>query len=94
MKSKLENRNPNGLLPTKIIKRQTVVLQSRFDQSIIYNIPEKLEYKLFTRLNFLRAKSSEIKLTSVEKCYEQYIIVKGKYSLDDFKTIEYNPRSR
>jgi hypothetical protein len=87
---KLENRNPNNILPTKMIKRQTVVLKSRFDQPIINKIAEKLKKKLFTRVNFLKSKSSEIKLTSVEKYYEQYLIVKGKYTLDHCKKLEYN----
>ncbi len=90
MKSKLEHRNPNDILPTKMIKRQTVVLKSRFDHLAIDEIAEKLKEKLFTRFNFLKFKSSEIKLTSVEKYYEQYLIVKGKYSLEHCKKFEYN----
>jgi predicted acyltransferase (DUF342 family) len=86
----LENRNPENILPTKMVKRQTIILKSRFDQSVINQIAEKLKDKLFTRINFLKSKFSEIKLISVEKYYEEYLIIKGKYSLDHCKKLEYN----
>ena len=72
-----------------MVKRKTIVLKPRFDQPVIDLVAEKLKDKLFTRIGFLKPKPSEVQLTSVEKYYEQYLIVKGKYSLDHYKPLVY-----
>jgi hypothetical protein len=73
-----------------MVKRKTVILKSRFNQTVISQIAEKLKGKLFNRIGFLKSKSSKIKLISIEKYYEQYLVIKGKYSLDHCKKLEYN----
>jgi hypothetical protein len=83
-------RSPNNILPINMVRRKTIVLKPRFDQTIINQTGEKLKDKLFTRMGFLKYKSSEIKLTSVEKYYDQYLIIKGKYSIDHCKKLVYN----
>jgi len=43
---------------------------------------EKVKDKFFVRLGFLKPKPEEIRLISVDKYYEPYIVVGGKYAID------------
>jgi len=43
---------------------------------------EKVKGKFFVRLGFLKPKPEEIRLISVDKYYEPYIVVGGKYAID------------
>jgi predicted acyltransferase (DUF342 family) len=83
------NKSSKRILPTKIAERKSIVLKPRFDEDAIILLSEKLIKKLFTRMGFLRPKPSELKLTAVEKYYEQYLLVKGKYFLDHCKSLVY-----
>ena len=90
MNQKLQhNESSSRILPTNMVKRKTIVLKPRFDQPVIDLVAEKLKDKLFTRIGFIKPKPSVVQLTSVEKYYEQYLIVKGKYSLDHYKPLVY-----
>jgi hypothetical protein len=84
-----EAHTRDRILPTKMVKRKTVVLKPRFDKTIINLVAEKLRERLFTRRGFIRHKDSEIQLISIEKFYEQYLTVKGKYSIDHYKSLVY-----
>ena len=85
----VEAHTRDRILPTKMVKRKTVVLKPRFDKTIINLVAEKLRDKLFTRRGFIRRKGSEVQLISIEKYYEQYLAVKGKYSIDHYKSLVY-----
>jgi len=43
---------------------------------------EKVKGKFFTRLRFLKPKPEEIRLISIDKYYEPYVLVSGKYAID------------
>jgi predicted acyltransferase (DUF342 family) len=77
------------ILPTNMVKRKTVVLKPRFDKNIIKLVAEKLKDKLFTRRRFFIHKASEVQLTSIEKYYEQFLVARGKYSVDHYKPLFY-----
>jgi hypothetical protein len=77
------------IIPTKMVRRKTVILKPRFDKTIISLVGEKLRDKLFTRRGFIRRKASEVQLTSIEKYYEQFLVVQGKYSVDHYKSLFY-----
>jgi hypothetical protein len=77
------------ILPTKMVKRKIAILKPRFDKTIINLVAEKLREELFARRGFIRRKNSELQLISIEKYYEQYLVVKGKYSLDHYKSLFY-----
>jgi len=80
------------ILPTNMVKRKTIVLKPRFDENVINFLAEKLIEKLFNRMGIFRPKPSELKLTSVEKYYERYLVVRGKYFVDHCKSLVYNLR--
>ena len=75
----------NTILTTKIAKRETIVLRSRLDTIKVKLLEEKLKSKLFTKVGFLKLKSEEVQLISVDKYYEPYIVVGGKYAIDYHK---------
>lgn len=69
-------------LPQKIVDRKIIVLKSRLDPTMARLLGEKVKGKFFVRLGFLKPKPEEILLISVDKFYEPYIIVGGKYAID------------
>lgn len=69
-----------AILPQKIIDRKTIVLKSRFNSITAKLMCEKMKYIMFASLGF--SKPEEMKLISVGKFYEPYLIVGGKYSID------------
>lgn len=79
-----------NILPTKMVKRNIVILKPSFDQKILDEIANRLKAKLFTRLKFFKLNSSKIKLLSTEKYYRQYLIIKGKYAIDHCRKFERN----
>ena len=72
-------------LPQKIVNRKIVILKSRLDPTMVRLLGEKVKGKFFVRLGFLKPKPEEIQLISVDKFYEPYIIVGGKYAVDYYK---------
>ena len=69
-------------LPQKIVNRKIVVLKSRIDPTMARLLGEKIKGKFFVRLRFLKPKPEEIRLIAVDKYYEPYIVVGGKYAID------------
>jgi predicted acyltransferase (DUF342 family) len=45
-------------------------------------LEEKLKSRLFAKIGFLKPKSEEVRLITVDKYYEPYIVVGGKYAID------------
>ncbi len=73
------------ILITKTVNRETIILRSRLDTIKVKLLEEKLKSKLFARVGFLKPKSEEVQLISVDKYYEPYIVVGGKYAIDYHK---------
>ena len=69
-------------LPQKIVDRRIIFLKSRLDPTMARLLGEKVKRKFFTRLPFLKPKHEEIRLISIDKYYEPYIVVSGKYAID------------
>ena len=72
--------NEIAVLPQKIIDRKTIVLKSRFNSTTAKLMCEKMKDIMFASLGF--SKPEEMRLISVGKFYEPYLIVGGKYSID------------
>lgn len=78
------------ILPTNMSRRINIILKSRYDETVIKLLAEKLKEMIFPRKGFHKPKVSDVELISVEKEYEQYLIIKGKYSIDHCKSLIYN----
>lgn len=69
-------------VPERIVERRIIVFKSHLDLSAIRSTAEKMKTDLFTKFMFLKRKPNEIRITSLEKHYEPYIVVDAEYAID------------
>lgn len=69
----------------KIIGRKTIVYETLVDPTVIKLKGEKLKTVLFTKLFFFRPPPEEIQLVSINKYYEPFIVISGKYAIDYYR---------
>ena len=72
-----------------IAERRTIVYETRVDPTVIKVAGEKIKNQLFTRFGFLKPKPGEIQFVSVDKYYEPYMLISGRYSLDYYRKCGY-----
>ncbi|UCE43435.1 MAG: hypothetical protein JSV57_03455 [Candidatus Bathyarchaeota archaeon] len=72
-------------VPEKIVKRKTIVYRTLVDPTVAKITGEKNKARLFVRLGFLKPKPEEVQCVSVDKSYEPYLVVRGKYSIDYYR---------
>jgi len=72
-------------VPESIARRKVIVYKSCVDPTIIRLTAEKMKDKLFVK-SFSKPKPEEIRVVSVDKYYEPYVLVNAKYSIDYYKT--------
>lgn len=77
--------------PTKenIVERKTIVYEAHIDPTVLRVSGEKLKQQLFTRFGLFKPKSDEIQFISLDKYYEPYIVISGKYFLDYYRRCTY-----
>ena len=73
----------------KIARRKVIVYKSRVDPTIVKLTAEKMKSKLFVKFGFSKPRLDEIRVVSVDKYYEPYILVDANYSIDYYKTKVY-----
>ncbi|MCW3993216.1 MAG: hypothetical protein NWE85_01440 [Candidatus Bathyarchaeota archaeon] len=73
----------------EVVERKTIVYETLVDPTVVKVAGEKLRTKLFVRFGFLRPKSEEIQFVSIEKYYEPYIVISGKYTIDYYRACIY-----
>ncbi|TRO46749.1 hypothetical protein E2P60_04625 [Candidatus Bathyarchaeota archaeon] len=78
--SKIENIPP----------RKTVVYRTLIDSAVVRINGEKNKHKLFKRFLFLRRPAEDIEFVSIEKYYEPYIIISGRYLIDYYRKESYS----
>lgn len=69
----------------EIVKRKTIVYETLIDPTVIKVTAEKLKGHLFTRFGFFKPKPEEIQFVSIDKYYEPYIVISGKYVIDYYR---------
>ena len=77
--------------PTKenIVERKTIVYEAHIDPTVIRVSGEKLKQQLFSRFGLFKPKSEEIQFVSLDKFYEPYVVISGKYFLDYYRKCTY-----
>ena len=75
-----------------IIKRKTIVYEASIDPTVIRVSGEKFKQGLFSKFGLFKPKSEEIQFVSIEKYYEPYMVISGKYFLDYFRKCTYTFR--
>jgi len=78
-------KRPNTILPAKIVERKITVLKSRFNHDGVKLLADELKGKLFAKMHFLKPKPEEVQVVSIDKYYEPYIVVGGKYEVEYYK---------
>ena len=75
----------------KIVERKTIVYEAVVDPTLIRVACEKLKKQLFAKFAFswFQPKLEEIQFVSLEKYYEPYIVISGKYFIDYFRKCTY-----
>lgn len=73
-------------VPEKISERKIIVYKSRVDPTIVKLTAEKMKYKLFTKFTFAKNRAEEIRVVSVDKYYEPYVLIDAKYNLQYYKS--------
>jgi hypothetical protein len=74
-----------------IVERKTIVYEEPIDPTVIRVAGEKLKKQLFTKFAFywFQPKSEDVQFVSLEKYYEPYIVISGKYFIDYFRKCTY-----
>jgi hypothetical protein len=77
--------------PTKenIVERKTIVYEAHIDPTVIRVSGEKIKRQIFTRFGLFKPKSEEIQFISLDKYYEPYIVISGKYFIDYYRKCTY-----
>ena len=73
----------------KIVERKTIVHETRIEPNVIGTIGEKIKAQLFTKFGFIKPKPEDIQLVSIDKYYEPYIMVSGRYFVDYYRKCTY-----
>jgi hypothetical protein len=72
-----------------IVKRKTIVYETHMDPAVARVTGEKLKKQLFARFGLFKPKSEEIQFISLEKYYQPYIVINGRYFIDYFRKRTY-----
>jgi len=76
---------PVSPVQERITKRKTIVYKSRVDPTIVKLTAEKMKNKLFIKFGFSKPRPEEIRVVSVDKYYEPYVLIDGKYNVNYYK---------
>ena len=74
----------------KIPNRKTIVYETLVDPAVMKIAAENLKTQLFVKYGFLRPVSTEINVVNIEKFYQPYLIISGKYSIDYYRKRTWN----
>ncbi len=75
-----------------IVNRKTLVYQAPIDPTVIRVSGEKLKLGLFTKFGLFKPKPEEVQFVSIEKYYEPYMVISGRYFLDYYRKCTYTLR--
>lgn len=73
----------------KIAERSIIIYETRIEPNVIETIGEKIKTQLFTKLGFIKPKPEEIQLLSIDKYYEPYMAISGRYMIDYYRKCTY-----
>jgi hypothetical protein len=74
-----------GILKEEIVCKKTIVYETRVDPTIIKIAGEKMKTKLFIKYFFAMPRPEDVQFVSLQKYYNPYNLVGGKYFIDYFR---------
>ena len=72
-------------VPEKIPERRVIVYKTCIDPTVIKLAVERMKKELFVKMGFLKPKPEDVQYVSIDKHYEPYIFLDGKYSIDYYR---------
>ena len=69
-------------IPEKVSERRFIVYKTCVDPTTIKLAVEKMKKEIFVKSGFRKPKLEDIQYVSIDKNYEPYIFLDGKYSID------------
>ena len=85
--------NPSPASPSpsheKIVDRKTIVYETLVDPTVIKLKGENLKTHIFTKFFFIKPPRNEIQLISINKYYEPFLVISGKYAIDYYRKSAY-----
>lgn len=79
----------NPHIEEKLVPRKTIVYETLVDPTVLRVASEKHKTKLFTKFGLLKPKPEDIHFVSIDKYYEPYTVVSGKYVIDYYRKCVY-----
>jgi hypothetical protein len=76
-------------IPESIVQRKVIVFKPSFGIKAVRKISEKTKNQMFKKYLFLKSKPEATKIDSIDKYFEQYIVIDGKYIVDYSKNWKY-----
>jgi hypothetical protein len=73
---------PKAPFEERINARKTIVYVTLVDPAVIKIAGENLKGQIFAKYGFLRTSPNEVTIASIDKHYEPYIRISGKYTID------------
>lgn len=77
-------------VPEQVAERKVIVYKAHIDQKVVRIIAEKIKTKLFRKFVFMKSKPEKVKVVSIEKYYEPYIVIDGEYKIEYSKNWTHN----
>jgi hypothetical protein len=74
----------------KIVDRKTIVYETLVDPTVIKLNGEKLKAQIFAKYFFLKPPREDIQFVSINKYYEPFIVISGKYAIDYYRKSAYS----
>jgi hypothetical protein len=72
-----------------IVERKTIVYEAHIDPTVIRVSGEKLKQQPFSKFGLFKPKTEEIQFVSLDKYYEPYIVISGRYFIDYYRKCTY-----
>ncbi len=80
----------NEVSKENIAPRKTIVYATVVDDAAIREASNRIKQQLFTKFGFLKPKPAEVQFISIEKYYQLYNAVYGKYAIDYYRKSAYS----
>ena len=77
-------------IPETIVNRKIIIFRSAFGIKAVRKIAEKTKNQMFKRYFLLKSKPNEIKIDTIDKYFEQYVIIDGKYTIEYSQNWKYS----
>ena len=80
----------NEVSNENIVPRKTIVYATVIDDATIREASNRIKQQLFMKFGFLKPRPEEVKFVSIEKFYQLYNAVYGKYMIDYYRKSAYS----